>query len=83
MEMAKLLSVGLMETVQNYNSYDMSLTIPISLLCDDGTTARDRLRERLWTSGSGTMRDSKGRDWQFVFGDNAAALFRVSFILVS
>ena len=61
----------------NYDSLDTSLTIPISLLCDDGTTALgSATRTASGLSGSGTMRDSKGRDWQFVFGESAAALFK-------
>lgn len=60
----------------NYNSLDYSLTIPISLLCEDGTTALgSATRTANGLSGAGTMRDSKGREWQFVFGQNAAALF--------
>ena len=60
----------------NYNSLDYSLTIPISLLCDDGTKALgSATRTASGMSGSGTLRDSKGREWQFVFGQNATALF--------
>ena len=60
----------------NYNSLDMSLTIPISLLCDDGTRALgSATRTASGLSGSGTMRDSKGREWRFVFGENATSLF--------
>ena len=62
--------------VGNYDSFDMSQTIPISLLCDDNTTALgSATRTGSGVSGSGTMRDSKGREWKFVFGDNATALF--------
>ena len=60
----------------NYNSYDMSLTIPISLLCDDGTTALgSATRSASGISGSGILRDSKETEWRFVFGENAASLF--------
>ncbi len=59
-----------------YDSLDYSTTIPISLLCDDGTTALgSATRTDSGMSGAGTMRDSKGRDWQFVFGKSATALF--------
>ena len=60
----------------NYNAYDTSTTLPISLLCQDGTTALgSATRTASGLSGSGTMTDSKGQDWRFVFGDNAASLF--------
>lgn len=59
-----------------YDSLDTSLTIPISLLCDDGTRALgSATRTGGGASGSGTMRDTKGREWQFVFGQAATALF--------
>lgn len=62
--------------VGNYDAYDLSSTIPISLLCDDQTTALgSATRTGSGVSGSGSMRDSKGRDWRFVFGNNATALF--------
>lgn len=61
----------------NYDSLDMSVTIPVSLLCSDGTTAiGSATRTASGMSGSGTMRDSKGREWQFVFGNNATALVK-------
>lgn len=60
----------------NYNSLDSSTTLPISLLCEDGTTALgSATRTASGLSGSGTMTDTKGQDWRFVFGENAASLF--------
>ena len=71
-----LLSGPYGECTGNYNSYDMSLTIPISLLCEDGTTViGSATRTASGRSGSGTIRDSNGRDWRYVFGENATALF--------
>jgi len=62
--------------VGNYDSLDTSPTIPISLLCEDGTsTIGSATRTLSGQSGSGTMTDSRGRTWQFVFGESATALF--------
>jgi len=62
--------------VGSYDAFDMSQTIPISLLCDDNTTALgSATRTGSGVSGAGSMRDSKGREWKFVFGENATALF--------
>ena len=60
----------------NYDPYDMSLTIPVALLCEDGTRAIGSVtRTASGTSGSGSMTDTKGSEWRIVFGENATALF--------
>ena len=59
----------------NYNAFDMSPTIPLSVLCDNGITGiGSATRTNDGRSGSGTFTDSNGKDWRFVFGANAAAL---------
>ena len=60
----------------NYDAYDMSLTIPVALLCADGTRALGSVtRTASGVSGSGSMTDTNGVEWRIVFGKNATALF--------
>lgn len=60
----------------NYDAYDMSLTIPVALLCADGTRALGSVtRTASGVSGSGSMTDTNGVEWRIVFGENATALF--------
>lgn len=59
----------------NYNAFDMSQTIPLSILCDNGMTGiGSATRTADGLSGSGTFSASDGSQWRFVFGGNAAAL---------
>lgn len=60
----------------NYNAYDTSVTIPLSILCDNGMTGiGSATRTASGMSGSGTFTSSDGATWRFVFGADATALF--------
>lgn len=60
----------------NYDAYDMSPTIPVALLCADGTRALGSVtRTASGVSGAGTLTDTNGVEWRIVFGKNATALF--------
>ena len=70
------LSDGKITCTGNYNAYDLSQTIPLSILCDNGMTGiGSATRTADGRSGSGTFTTSDGRQWRFVFGENATALF--------
>jgi hypothetical protein len=60
----------------SYNAFDLSATIPLSILCNNGLTGiGSATRTADGMSGSGTFTTSDGRDWRFVFGRSATALF--------
>lgn len=68
-------SNGRITCTGNYNAFDASLTIPLSILCDNGMTGiGSATRTANGLSGSGTFVSSDGAQWRFVFGGDAAAL---------
>lgn len=67
---------GEMTCVGSYNALDMSLTIPLSILCDNGISGvGSATRTAGGQSGSGTFTTTDGRNWQFVFGQSVTSLF--------
>ena len=59
----------------NYDPFDMSLTIPLSILCNDGRTGIGAAtRTADGQSGSGQFSMSDGSQWRFVFGAGAEML---------
>lgn len=69
------LSDGRTTCAGNYNAFDTSQTIPLSILCDDGRTGIGSATRTVdGTGGSGQFSMSDGSQWRFVFGHSAAAL---------
>ena len=74
-EGAYFVSDGQVTCTDSRNPLDGSLTIPLSILCDDGRTGiGSATRTASATFGSGQFSMSDGSQWRFVFGEDAALL---------